>query len=199
MKKLNASQQRILQYLHERTEDGLPPSVREICSATGLKSTSTVHAHLKTLEREGYISRQAGLNRAIFMNESHPEERFAQIPILGRVTAGIPITAIQDVEGYVPFSESERRGRELFALRVMGDSMQNAGILDGDIVISHRIPTAENGDIVVAMIEDEATVKRFYQEREGFRLQPENEDYEPIYCRELSILGKVISVVRYYN
>ncbi len=199
MKKLNASQQKILQYLHERAEDGLPPSVREICAATGLKSTSTVHAHLKTLEREGFISRQAGLNRAIFMTDDRPSgEKVAQIPILGRVTAGIPITAIEDVEGYVPFSEAQRRGRELFALRVMGDSMHNAGILDGDIVVSHKTPSAENGEIVVAMIEDEATVKRFYREKNGFRLQPENPDYEPIYCRELSILGKVISVLRYY-
>lgn len=195
MKKLSASQQKILNYLKERAQDGLPPSVREICSATGLKSTSTVHAHLKTLEENGYISREAGLNRAIHISG---EERSAQIPILGRVTAGIPILAIEDIEGYIPFSESQRRGRELFALRVVGESMKNAGILDGDIVVCHKTPAANNGEIVVAMLEDEATVKRLFQEDGHIRLQPENPDFEPIISREVTVLGKVISVLRYY-
>lgn len=195
MKKLTASQVRILEYLKQRAQDGLPPSVREICQATGLKSTSTVHAHLKTLEENGFISREAGLNRAIHITG---EEKSSQIPILGRVTAGVPILAIEDIEGYIPFSESQRRGRELFALRVVGESMKNAGILDGDIVVSHKTPVAENGDIVVALLEDEATVKRFYRENGHIRLQPENPDFEPIIAEEISILGRVISVLRYY-
>lgn len=195
LKKLTASQEKILAYLKERAQDGLPPSVREICNATGLKSTSTVHAHLKTLEENGYISRQAGLNRAIHITG---EERSTAVPILGRVTAGLPILALEEVEGYVPISESQRRGRELFALRVVGESMKNAGILDGDIVITHKTPVAENGDIVVALIEDEATVKRFYREEGHIRLQPENPDFEPIIAEEVYILGRVVSVVRYY-
>lgn len=196
MKKLSASQQKILNYLKERVQDGLPPSVREICSATGLKSTSTVHAHLKTLEENGYISREAGLNRAIHITG---EERSAQIPILGKVTAGLPILAFEDIEGYIPFSETQRRGRELFALRVVGESMKNAGILDGDIVVCHKTPTAENGEIVVAMLEDEATVKRLYREDGHIRLQPENPDFEPILSQDVNVLGKVISVMRYYG
>ena len=132
MKKLSASQERILNYLKERAQDGLPPSVREICRATGLKSTSTVHVHLKTLEENGYITRDAGLNRAIHITG---EERSSQVPVLGKVTAGLPILAVEDIEGYIPFSETQRRGRELFALRVVGESMKNAAILDGDIVV----------------------------------------------------------------
>ncbi|MCI9272514.1 MAG: transcriptional repressor LexA [Clostridiales bacterium] len=196
MKKLSASQQKILNYLKERAQDGLPPSVREICSATGLKSTSTVHAHLKTLEENGYISREAGLNRAIHITG---EERSAQIPILGRVTAGLPILAFEDIQGYIPFSETQRRGRELFALRVVGESMKYAGILDGDIVVCHKTPSAENGEIVVAMLEEEATVKRLYRENGHVRLQPENPDFEPILSNDVTVLGKVISVMRYYG
>ena len=120
------------------------------------------------------------------------------VPIMGKVTAGFPIEAIEDIEGYVPVSESVRRGRELFALRIQGDSMINAGILDGDIVVVNREQTAENGEIVVALIEDEATVKRFYKENGHFRLQPENPSYEPIIVPECSILGRVIEVIRYY-
>ena len=120
MKKLNKSQQKILDYLRERSQDGVPPSVREICAATGLKSTSTVHAHLKALEENGFISRDAGLNRAIHISGV---ERSVQVPVLGRVTAGLPILAVEDVEGYLPINESQCRGRELFALRVVGESM----------------------------------------------------------------------------
>jgi repressor LexA len=195
MKKLNPSQQKILAYLRERAQDGLPPSVREICTATGLKSTSTVHAHLRTLEENGYISRDAGLNRAIHIAG---EEKSVQVPILGRVTAGLPILAVEEVEGYLPFSEAQSRGRELFALRVMGESMKNAGILDGDVVVCHKTPAAENGEIVVALLEDEATVKRFFREEGHFRLQPENPDFDPIITDTVVILGKVISLVRYY-
>ena len=166
MKKLSASQERILNYLKERAQDGLPPSVREICRATGLRSTSTVHAHLKALEENGYISRDAGLNRAIHITG---EERSSQVPVLGKVT-----------------------------LRVVGESMKNAAILDGDLVVCHKTPSAEDGDIVVALLGDEATVKRFFREGDQIRLQPENPEFEPIYTKDASILGRVISVIRYY-
>lgn len=195
MKPLTKSQQKIYDFLKDRSQYGFPPSVREICAATGLKSTSTVHAHLKALEHEGYISRDAGLNRAIRIEGC---EQTAQVPIIGRVTAGLPILAVEEIQGYLPITKQQQKGRELFALTVHGESMKNAGILDGDYVVVERIPTADNGDIVVALLEDEATVKRLYIERDCIRLQPENNAFEPIYVTEVTILGRVISVVRYY-
>ena len=195
MKPLTKSQQKIYDFLKDRSQYGIPPSVREICAATGLKSTSTVHAHLKALENLGYISRDAGLNRAIHIEGC---EQTAQVPILGKVTAGLPILAVEEMQGYLPITASQQRGRELFALTVQGESMKNAGILDGDYVVVERTPTARDGDIVVALIEDEATVKRLYRETDCVRLQPENDAFEPIYAKEVIILGKVISVVRYY-
>ena len=179
---LTKSQQKVYDYLLKTMPSGVPPTVREICNATGLRSTSTVHAHLKTLERLGYITRDAGLNRSIRIEGAEPA---AQVPILGRVTAGMPILAIEDIEGYVPFPQ--KSGKELFALHVVGLSMRDAGILDGDY-----------GEIVVAMIDDEATVKRLYREPDGIRLQPENPDFEPIFSDHVSLLGKVIAVLRYY-
>ena len=195
MKPLTKSQQKIYDFLKDRSQYGIPPSVREICAATGLKSTSTVHAHLKALENLGYISRDAGLNRAIHIEGC---EQTAQVPILGKVTAGLPILAVEEIQCYLPITASQQRGRELFALTVQGESMKNAGILDGDYVVVERTPTARDGDIVVALIEDEATVKRLYRETDCVRLQPENDAFEPIYAKEVIILGKVISVVRYY-
>ena len=195
MKPLTKSQQKIYDFLKDRSQYGIPPSVREICAATGLKSTSTVHAHLKALENLGYISRDAGLNRAIHIEGC---EQTAQVPILGKVTAGLPILAVEEIQGYLPITASQQRGRELFALTVLGESMKNAGILDGDYVVVERTPTARDGDIVVALIEDEATVKRLYRETDCVRLQPENDAFEPIYAKEVIILGKVVSVVRYY-
>ena len=195
MKPLTKSQQKIYDFLKDRSQYGIPPSVREICAATGLKSTSTVHAHLKALENLGYISRDAGINRAIHIEGC---EQTAQVPILGKVTAGLPILAVEEIQGYLPITASQQRGRELFALTVQGESMKNAGILDGDYVVVERTPTARDGDIVVALIEDEATVKRLYRETDCVRLQPENDAFEPIYAKEVIILGKVISVVRYY-
>lgn len=195
MKPLSKSQQKILDFLRTSVQEGVSPSVREICAATGLKSTATVHAHLKTLEDRELITRgKQGVNRSIRISG----ENTAPVPILGQVTAGMPILAVEDVEGYVPVSENIRRGRELFALRVVGESMINAGILDKDIVVVSKSPTADNGQIVVALIDDEATVKRFYRENNHIRLQPENDDYEPIIVEECSVLGHVISVVRYY-
>ncbi len=193
MERLTKSQQKVYDFLRREAPRGVPPTVREICAATGLRSTSTVHAHLKTLERLGYISREAGLNRSIRIEGS---EATTQVPILGRVTAGLPILAVEEIEGYIPFPE--KAGKELFALHVQGLSMRDAGILDGDYVVAKRTPAAEDGDIVVAMIEDEATVKRFFREKDGVRLQPENPDFEPIFSKEVFILGKVVAVVRYY-
>ncbi len=193
MERLTKSQQKVYDFLRQEAPKGVPPTVREICTATGLRSTSTVHAHLKTLERLGYITREAGLNRSIRIEGS---EAAAQVPILGRVTAGLPILAVEEVEGYIPFPE--KTGKELFALHVSGFSMRDAGILDGDYVVAERTPAAQNGDIVVAMIGEEATVKRFFREKDGVRLQPENPDFEPIFSKEVFLLGKVIAVVRYY-
>ena len=194
MKPLNEKQQKVLSFLQERAQDGLPPTVREICAAAGIKSTSTVHAYLKTLEENGYISRQSSLNRAIRL----PGESVARVPLLGKVTAGQPILAVEEVEDYVPYSGGGYQPGELFALRVSGTSMINAGIFDKDVVIVHKTPTAVNGDIVVALVGDEATVKRFYKENGHFRLQPENDAFEPIIVDEVSILGKVVSLVRYF-
>lgn len=195
MKPLTKNRQKIYDYLKDRSQYGVPPSVREICAATGLKSTSSVHAHLKALEEAGYISRDAGLNRAIHIEGC---EQTAQVPILGRVTAGIPILAVEEIQGYLPVAAGQLRGREVFALTVQGESMKDAGILDGDYVVVERTPTAHNGEIVVALLEDEATVKRLYREADGVRLQPENDAFEPIFAKEVLILGRVISVVRYY-
>jgi repressor LexA len=194
MKSLNEKQLKVLSFVQERAQDGMPPSVREICAAADIKSTSTVHAYLKILEDEGYISRQSGLNRAIRL----PGENVARVPLLGKVTAGLPILAVEDVEDYVPYSGGGFHPGELFALRVCGTSMINAGIFDHDIVIVHKTPTAVNGDIIVALIGDEATVKRFYKEDGHFRLQPENDAFEPIIVDELVVLGKVISLLRHF-
>ncbi|MBQ2687475.1 MAG: transcriptional repressor LexA [Clostridia bacterium] len=196
MKPLTKSQQKVYDYIRECAQESRIPSVREICSVTGLKSTSTVHLHLKTLEEKGLIERDKGLNRSIRLSGS---EKSSQVPIMGRVTAGVPILAVEDIEGYVPVSESVRRGRELFALRVCGESMINAGILDGDIAVVHRTPVAENGDIVVALIEDEATVKRFYKEKGHFRLQPENDAFEPIIVDEVVLLGRLVAIYRNFE
>lgn len=195
MKPLNEKQLKVLAFVKERLGDGIPPTVREICDACGIKSTSTVHAYLKRLEEEGYIDRMDGLNRAIRL----PGESVTRVPLLGKVTAGLPILAVEEVEDYVPFSGgSQYAAGELFALRVSGTSMINAGILDRDVVIVRRTNTAQNGDVVVALIGDEATVKRIYIESDHIRLQPENPEYEPIIVKEVVVLGKVISLVRYF-
>ena len=206
MASLTKSQQLVYDYLcSTMAERAVPPSVREICAATGLRSTSTVHSHLKSLEALGYITRDAGLNRSIHIVGASAAK---QVPILGKVTAGLPILAVEDIEGYIPYPD--KSGKELFALHVDGLSMINAGILDGDYVIAEKTPVAENGEIVVALVDDsateivvgmigdEATVKRFYKEKGTFRLQPENPDFEPIISDEITILGKVIAVIRYY-
>ncbi len=196
MKPLSKSQQKIFDYLKECSAEGRVPSVREICGETGLSSTSTVHHHLKALEEKGLITREHGVNRCIQISG---EEKGVGVPVLGRVAAGYPILAVEDIECYVPVPESLKRGRELFALRVQGESMINAGIFNDDIVIVHRTPVAENGEIVVALVGDEATVKHFYKENGHFRLQPENDDFDPIIVDNVVLLGKVVSLIRNYE
>ena len=197
MKEFTQKHQRVLDYIRRCVDDGVPPTVREICDSLGIKSTSTGHKYLRELEEMGYITMGGNRNRCIRL-VGRQEEKAVQVPLLGTVAAGMPILAVESLEGYVPFAAGRYDPSELFALRVDGLSMKNAGILDGDIVICEKRPDAENGEIVVALIGEEATVKRFFQEDGRFRLQPENEDFSPIYADELLILGRVIALVRNY-
>lgn len=197
MKELSENQYRILEYLKERAGYGAVPSVREICQAVGLSSTSSVQNNLNALEEKGYIERDPMLKRSIRI-VGHAEN-IRHVPLLGTVTAGLPILAVEQVECYLPFSGDHISGdKEMFALRVRGESMLNAGIFDGDILFAERTPSARNGDIVVALVGDEATVKTFYKENGHFRLQPENDCFEPIIVDEVIILGKVIGLMRYF-
>ena len=196
MKPITPIQQKIYEYLLEKAKDNMTPSVREIGAAVGLRSTSSVQANLDSLEAAGYIQRPPMLKRCIKIVGQ--AENVTHVPVLGTVTAGAPILAVEDIEGYLPFSMPGAGSKELFALKVKGESMLWAGILNGDIVIAEKTPYASNGEIVVAMIEDEATVKRFYKENGHFRLQPENDEFEPIITNEVIILGKVVALMRYY-
>ena len=195
MADMNPKALQILNYIRDRIDDGLPPSVREICAALDIKSTSAAHKYLGELQERGLIEKSSHLNRAITL----PDDRSIRVPLVGTVTAGQPILAVEEIEGYIPFRSRSLHSKDLFALRVRGESMIDAGILDGDIVIIRRTPAAENGDIVVALVEDEATVKRFYKEAGHYRLQPENDTMEPIIVDSVSILGRVISLVREYE
>ncbi len=196
MKPITPIQQKIYEFLVEMARENTTPSVREIGAAVGLRSTSSVQANLDALEAAGYIQRPPMLKRCIKIVGQ--ADNVAHVPVLGTVTAGMPILAVEEIEGYLPFSMPGAQSKELFALKVKGESMLWAGILDGDIVIVERTPTAKNGEIVVALIEDEATVKTFYKEDGHFRLQPENDAYQPIIVDEVVILGKVIASYRYY-
>jgi repressor LexA len=197
MEKLTKTQQKVFDFIKDVIDDrGLAPSVREIGAAVGLRSTSTVQYNLNALEKMGYIERDPQLKRTIRICKNGI--RPTHVPLVGTVTAGMPILAVESIEDYIPVP-IQPRGRELFALRVKGDSMINAAILDGDIAIIDKTPVAENGDIVVALIDDEATVKRFFKEDGHFRLQPENDAYAPIIVDSLSVLGKVVCVIRNYE
>lgn len=195
MKKIGTSQQKILDYLKECSSVGRTPSVREICDEVGLKSTSTVHHHLSVLEEQGYITREHGVNRCIHISG---EVKADSVALIGTVAAGYPILAFEEITDYIPIPDTIKRNKELFALKVKGESMINAGILDGDVVVLEKTPVAENGEIVVALVEDEATLKRFYKENGHFRLQPENDSFEPIIVDNVSILGKLVYLVRDY-
>lgn len=201
MDDLTPRQQQIFEYIRrEVREKNYPPSVREIGEAVGLSSSSTVHAHLAKLEEKGYIRRDPTKPRAIEITNFDFPPAFvpdvARVPVVGHVTAGEPILAEQNIEEYFPLPKEMVHDDTVFLLRVRGDSMINAGIMDGDYVIVRQQPTAQNGEIVVAMIGDEATVKRFYKEKSCIRLQPENDFYEPIVTTSATILGKVIGVFR---
>ena len=192
---LGERDKQVYEYIRGRLGEGSAPSVREICRELGIPSTSTVHSCMKRLIAAGLLEQQGeNLNRAIKLRGGES----VQVPIVGTVTAGQPITAIEQIEGYLGFKPNKRYDGELFALKVRGESMINAAILDGDTVIVEQTPVAENGEIVVALTADgEATVKTFYKENGHYRLQPENDSMEPIILDEVSVLGRVVAVMRY--
>lgn len=204
MKKLSKRQSDILKFIKSEVQKkGYPPSVREIGEAVGLASSSTVHGHLARLEKKGYIRRDPTKPRAIEVLDEDigipiPEVNSVKVPLIGKVTAGQPITAVENVEEYIPLPERMAPENErVFILHVEGDSMIEAGIFNGDMVIVRQQSHAENGDIIVAMTEDEeATVKRFFKEKDHIRLQPENPTMDPIRLQHVTILGKVIGLIR---
>ncbi|MBR0118935.1 MAG: transcriptional repressor LexA [Eubacterium sp.] len=201
--KITDKQQAILDYIKKQLkEKGYPPSVREICLAVGLKSTSTVHMHLDKLERYGLIRRDPSKPRTIEILDDDAEfmrQELVNVPVVGTVTAGEPILARQNIEGYFPIPVDVLPNAETFMLKVRGESMVNAGIYDRDTVIVQQQPTAKNGDIVVALLDDSATVKRFYKENGHIRLQPENDYMSPIIVEKVEILGKVIGLIRFMS
>jgi len=197
---LTDKQKKVLKYIvDEVARCNYPPSVREIGRALGISSTATVHSHLDILEKKGYISKLPTKPRAIKIlrdSEGVPEKKCAYVPLVGRITAGLPILADEHKEGYFPVPEYLISGEGCFALKVIGESMIGAGIYNGDYVIVRQQSSADNGDIVAVLIEDEATVKRFYKENNIYRLQPENDTYAPLLVNEVNILGKVIGLFR---
>jgi repressor LexA len=201
--KISEKQREILEYIKaEILNRGYPPAVREICEAVHLKSTSSVHAHLETLEKNGYIRRDPTKPRAIeIVDDSFNLTRreMVNVPIVGKVAAGMPILAVENIENYFPIPMEFMPNEQTFMLEVQGESMINAGIFNGDMVLVKQQPTAENGEIVVALVDDSATVKTFYKEDGYYRLQPENDSMDPIIVQELSILGKVIGVFRFFK
>ena len=200
---ITPKQKEILEYIKDQIlTRGFPPAVREICEAVQLKSTSSVHSHLETLEKNGYIRRDPTKPRAIEIlddNFNLTRREMVNVPIVGRVAAGEPILAEQNIEDYFPIPVEYMPNEQTFMLQVQGESMINAGILNGDYVIVQQTPSAENGDKVVALIEDGATVKTFYREEGIIRLQPENDVMDPIILTDVTILGKVIGVIRMYR
>ena len=199
MRKLKPQEKRVFDYVATSiNENGYAPSVRDIQNSLGFKSTSTVHMYLNRLEEFGLIRKEDGKSRAITLEGGTAAAD--RVPVLGKVTAGLPILAEENFDGFVEFATPTRQydPKDLFALRVSGTSMIDVGIMDGDYVIVNKTDCAENGEIVVALIEDSATVKTFYREDGHFRLQPENDEYEPILVESLTILGRVIASIRFY-
>lgn len=200
--RITPKQQEILDFLKkEILTKGYPPAVREICEAVHLKSTSSVHSHLETLEKNGYIRRDPTKPRAIEIiddsfNYLRTETEIASIPVVGTVAAGQPLLAVENVTDYFPFPADMLPNEETFILKVKGDSMINMGIFDGDYLIVEKKNTAKDGDVVVALVDDSATVKRFYKENDHYRLQPENDYMEPIIVDHVEILGKAIRLIR---
>lgn len=201
--KITAKQSEILEYIKsEILNRGFPPAVREICEAVHLKSTSSVHSHLETLEKNGYIRRDPTKPRAIeILDDSFQMLRreMVNVPIVGKIAAGSPILAVENIESYFPIPCEYMPNAQTFMLKVQGESMINAGILPDDHILVKQQSTAENGDIVAALVDDSATVKTFYKEAGYYRLQPENDHMEPIIVPEVQILGKVIGVFRFFN
>ena len=201
--KITPKQQEILDYIkQEILERGYPPAVREICSAVHLKSTSSVHSHLESLEKNGYIRRDPSKPRAIEIVDDEfnlSRREIINVPLLGQVAAGEPIFAEQNIEGYFPLLSEDMPSGEAFMLKVRGESMINIGIYDGDQIIVQKQNTASNGDLVVAFVEDSATVKTFYKENGHYRLQPENDSMDPIIVDQVDILGKVTGLFRRYH
>lgn len=198
--KISTKQQEILDFIKDCIlQKGYPPSVREICEAVKLKSTSSVHSHLETLEKNGYIRRDPTKPRTIeILDDSFGLTRreLVNVPIIGQVTAGQPILAVENIEDYFPVPPEYLHNKTTFMLKVKGDSMINVGIYDGDLILVEEQPTASNNEIVVALVDDSATVKRFFKENGHYRLQPENDFMEPIIVEQVSILGKVIGLFR---
>ena len=204
--KITPKQQEILEFIKESILNrGYPPAVREICEAVHLKSTSSVHSHLETMEKNGYIRRDPTKPRAIEIiddNFNLTRRELVNVPIVGTVTAGEPILAVENIEGYFPISPEFLRNKQTFMLKVKGESMINAGIFSGDYILVEETPTASDGEIIVALVEDSVTVKRFYKEEDHFRLQPENDAMEPILVPKntpFSIVGKVIGLFRIFK
>jgi repressor LexA len=201
--KISLKQQEILDYIKsEIINKGYPPAVREICEAVKLKSTSSVHSHLETLEKNGYIRRDPTKPRAIEIMDDNfnlTRRELVNVPIVGTVTAGQPILAVENIEGYFPMPTEYMPNEETFMLKVKGESMINVGIFNGDKILVKKQPNADNGDIVVALIDDSVTVKTYYKEKGYYRLQPENDTMDPIIVQELNILGKVIGLFRMYQ
>lgn len=198
--KITPKQQEILEYIKETIlKKGYPPAVREICEAVKLKSTSSVHSHLETLEKNGYIRRDPTKPRTIEIIDdcfNLARREVVNVPLIGTVAAGTPLLAQENIETYFPIPSELLPNKEIFMLKVKGDSMIEAGIFNGDQILVEKTNTAENGEIVVALLDDSATVKRFYREDDHYRLQPENASMEPIFVDEVQILGKVIGLFR---
>ena len=201
--KITEKQSQILEYIKaEILSKGYPPAVRDICQAVNLKSTSSVHSHLETLEKNGYIRRDPTKPRTIEIlddNFNLVRREMVNVPIVGTVAAGQPILAVENIENYFPIPSEYMPNEETFMLKVKGESMINAGILDGDQILVKRQSTAKNGDMVVALVEDSATVKTFYKENGHIRLQPENDYMDPIILPDVEIIGKVFGVFRFFN
>ena len=201
--RISPKQQEILEYIKETVlKKGYPPAVREICEAVHLKSTSSVHSHLETLEKNGYIRRDPTKPRTIEIIDDEfnlTRRELVSVPIVGTVAAGQPILAAENIEDYFPIPASMLPNAEVFMLRVKGDSMVNAGIFNGDCVIVRSQNTADNGDMVVALLDDSSTVKTYYREDGHYRLQPENDTMDPIIVDQVQVLGKVIGVFRLLN